>query len=362
MDSGGGLPEAADRNVIFGLVGLGYWGPNLLRVLIEMPGVEVRWVCDLDETRLERYQRRYPSVTATRRFEDVLDDPDVDAVVIATPVFTHHYLASRALEAGKHTFVEKPLAPSGEEAEALSGLAAESGLVLMCGQTFVYSPPVRAVKRLLERGDLGDLFFISSSRVNLGLHQRDVSVVWDLAPHDFSILLYWLDEVPETVRAIGRDSIVKGIPDVAFITLSLPSGVLANIELSWLAPSKLRRTVVVGSETMVVYDDGSPEPIRVFDHGVVYQDPETFGQYQLSYRTGDIVSPKLDTAEPISVELADFAAAVRAGEPARANVELAVNVVRLVEAAEESMRNGGAEVSPTATFFDGTLRSRNGSR
>jgi predicted dehydrogenase len=365
MDSGGvsnGAGHGAGRRLVFGLVGLGYWGPNLLRVLVEMPDVEVKWVCELEPARLERFQRRYPSVRGTRNFEDVIEDPDVDAVVIATPVFTHHYLASRALEAGKHTFVEKPLAPSGDEAAELCSLADDGGLVLMCGQTFVYSPAVRAVKNLLDRGDLGELFFISSSRVNLGLHQRDVSVIWDLAPHDFSILLYWLDELPETVRAIGRDSIVKGIPDVAFITLGMPSGVLANIELSWLAPSKLRRTVIVGSEKMVVYDDGSPEPIRVFDHGVVYEDPETFGEYQLSYRTGDIVSPKLDTVEPISVELGDFAASVRAGEPAGENVELAVNVVRLIEAAEESMRTGGAEVSPTPSFFSGALRSRNGDR
>jgi predicted dehydrogenase len=354
------MPERADSSLTVGLVGLGYWGPNLLRVLIEMPDVEVSWICDLDSDRLDRFGRRYPSVATTRRYDDLLADPDLDAVVIATPVFTHHYLASQALQAGKHTFVEKPLAPSGDEAAELCTIADDGGLVLMCGQTFVYSPPVRAVKGLLDRGELGELFFISSSRVNLGLHQRDVSVIWDLAPHDFSILLYWLGEMPEAVRAVGRDSIVKGIPDVAFITLSLPSGVLANIELSWLAPSKLRRTVLVGSEKMVVYDDGSPEPIRVFDHGVVYQDPETFGEYQLSYRTGDIVSPKLDTVEPISVELGDFAAAVRANEPVTQNMELAVNVVRLVEAAEESMRQGGAEVCPTPSYFGSALSSRNG--
>jgi predicted dehydrogenase len=357
---GGGLPERSDSSVTLGLVGLGYWGPNLLRVLVEMRDVEVRWICDLDGDRLERFARRYPSVTPTRRYDDLLNDPELDAVVIATPVFTHHYLASQALQAGKHTFVEKPLAPSGDEAMELCNLADDGDLVLMCGQTFVYSPPVRAVKSLLDRGELGELFFISSSRVNLGLHQRDVSVIWDLAPHDFSILLYWLDEVPLGVRAVGRDSIVKGIPDVAFITMNLPSGVLANVELSWLAPSKLRRTVIVGSEKMVVYDDGSPEPIRVFDHGVVYEDPETFGEYQLSYRTGDIVSPKLDTVEPISVELSDFTTAVRASEPATGNMELAVNVVRLVEAAEESMREGGVEVSPISSFLSGALRDRNG--
>jgi predicted dehydrogenase len=353
------MPEGADKCLTLGLVGLGYWGPNLLRVLGDMQDVDVKWICDLDSSRLDRFKRRYPSVSTTHRFDDVLEDPDLDAVVIATPVFTHHDLASQALRAGKHTFVEKPLAPSGDEAVELCELAEENGLVLMCGQTFVYSPAVRAVKGLLDRGELGDLYFISSSRVNLGLHQRDVSVIWDLAPHDFSILLYWLDEVPQTVRAVGRDSIVKGIPDVAFITMSLPSGLLANVELSWLAPSKLRRTVIVGSEKMVVYDDGSPEPVRVFDHGVVYQDPETFGEYQLSYRTGDIVSPKLDTVEPLALELSDFAAAVHANEPVTDNMNLAVNVVRMVEAAEESMRQGGADVSPTPSFF-GRALSRNG--
>ncbi len=201
-------------------------------------------------------------------------------------MFTHFDLASRSLDAGKHTFVEKPLAPSSELACELLRRARAQDRVLMCGHTFLYSPPVRAVRDLLRRDELGEVFFVSSSRVNLGLHQPDVSVIWDLGPHDFSILLYWLEEVPSTVRAIGRDSIVSGIPDVAFVTMTYESGIVANVELSWLAPSKLRRTVVVGSRKMVVYDDGSAEPVRVFDHGVVYKDPETFGEYKLSYRTG----------------------------------------------------------------------------
>ena len=338
--------ESAAGVLNFGVVGLGYWGPNLLRVLAETSDVQVRWICDRDRQRLERFQTRYPAALATNRIDDILDDPAVDAVVIATPVFTHYSLASRALSAGKHTFVEKPLARSPAEAEELVRLARSSALVLMCGHTFVYSPPVRAVKSLLGRGELGDIYFVSSCRVNLGLHQRDVSVIRDLAPHDFSILLYWFEEVPEVIRAVGRDSIVKGIPDVAFITMMFPSGVLANVELSWLAPSKLRRTAVVGSKKMVVYDDTSTEPIRIFDHGVVYEDPETFGQYHLSYRTGDIVSPKLDTAEPIVVEMEDFVASIRAGAPNDAHLDLAVDVVRLVEAAEGSLRNGGIQVQP----------------
>jgi predicted dehydrogenase len=343
------------RTLEFAVVGLGYWGPSLLRALVETPGVEVSWICDRDVDRVKRYRQRYPGISATRNIDDVLEDPDVDAVVLATPVFTHSELASRALEAGKHTFVEKPLAASPAEAADLIQLAAEHERVLMCGHTFIYSPPVRAVKGLLEREELGQVFFVSSSRVNLGLHQRDISVIWDLGPHDFSILLYWFGELPATVRAVGRDSIVKGISDVAFVTLRFPSGMLANVELSWLAPSKLRRTVLVGSKKMVVYDDGGSEPIKIFDHGVIYEDPETFGQYQLSYRTGDVVAPKLDAYEPIAIELEDFAAAVRVGGAPRGHLQLAHNVASLCAAAEESLREGGVEVALDETIDVGVL-------
>jgi predicted dehydrogenase len=329
------------------VVGLGYWGPNLLRALFELEDVEVSYICDLDPERLDRYARRYPSARATRDYDNVLSDPTVDAVVIATPVFSHFGLASRALTAGKHVFVEKPIASSSAEAGELIELADQMDRAIMCGHTFLYSPAVRAVKDLLRSGDLGEIYFISSSRVNLGLHQRDVSVIWDLGPHDFSILLYWMDEVPDWVGAVGRDSIVKGIPDVAFIDLGFPSGTLSHIELSWLAPSKLRRTVVVGSQKMVVYDDSSPEPVRFFDSGVgiSYDDPETFGQYQLSYRTGDILSPKLETTEPIVTELTDFISGVRNGRAPEGNPELARNVVRLIEAAESSIEERGVPTS-----------------
>jgi predicted dehydrogenase len=335
-------PAAVARVAV---VGLGYWGPNLLRVLSDLDGAEVRWICDLDAERLARYGRRHPSVATTSQLDEVLADPELDAVVIATPVFTHYDLAARALRAGKHVFVEKPLAPSSREADLLSELAEAEGLALMCGHTFVYSPPVRAVKRLLDGGALGELFFISSNRVNLGLHQRDVSVVWDLGPHDFSILLYWLGELPESVRAIGRDSVVPGIHDVAFVTLRFASGIVANVELSWLAPGKLRRTVIVGSEKMVVYDDGTVEPIRLFDHGVVYRDPETFGEYHLSYRTGDILSPRVESYEPLSRELADFTSAVASGGLLREHAEFARKVVRVTEAADASLQRGGVEIA-----------------
>jgi predicted dehydrogenase len=334
--------EAAPLGVA--VVGLGYWGPNLLRVLGEHPDVELRWMCDLDEGRLERFGRRYPAVRTTRSLDELLADDGVHAVALATPVWTHYALASGCLEAGRHTFVEKPLAPSSEEADRLLALAEDRDRVLMCGHTFLYSPAVQAVKRLLSEGAVGDLFFISASRVNLGLHQRDVSVVWDLGPHDFSILLHWLGELPVSVRATGRDSVVPGIADVAFVALTFGCGLVANIELSWLAPSKLRRTVLVGREKMVVYEDGAPEPVRLFDRGVVYRDPETFGEYHLSYRTGDILSPKLDGHEPLGAEMADFVRMARAGTPDPQQARFARDVVRLTEAADRSLREGGAEV------------------
>jgi predicted dehydrogenase len=331
----------SEGSLSVGVVGLGYWGPNLLRGLMELPDVDVSYICDLSQERLGSFARRYPGAKPTSCFEELLNDPRLDAIVIATPVPTHFGLAAAALRAGKHTFVEKPLAPSAAEAGELIELAEEADLRLMCGQTFLYSPPVRAIKRLIETGELGDIFFISSSRVNLGLHQRDVSVIWDLGPHDFSILLHWLDEMPESITATGRDSIVPGICDVAFMSLQFPSGIVANVELSWLAPSKLRRTAIVASNKMVVYEDGAPEPVRVFDRGVVYRDPETFGEYQLSYRTGDILSPRIAATEPLVTELAEFMRLIRMGETS-CNLELARQVVMLVEAAESSLASGGA--------------------
>lgn len=332
-----------DGSLRVGVVGLGYWGPNLLRCLTEQSRVEIAYMCDLDGERLQSFARRYPGAVPTCRYDDLLEDPTLDAILLATPVFTHHELASEALLAGKHTFVEKPLAPSVAQASELIELAEERELCLMCGQTFLYSPPVAAVKRLLEDGELGQIFFISSSRVNLGLHQRDVSVIWDLGPHDFSILLHWLGEMPESISATGRDSIVEGIHDVAFVTMRFGSGVVVNVELSWLAPSKLRRTAIVASKKMVLYEDGAPEPVRVFDRGVVYKDPKTFGEYQLSYRTGDILSLQLPATEPLVAELGEFVRLIRTGDPCP-NLEVAHSVVMLAEAAQASLTSGGTEV------------------
>lgn len=333
----------SDR-VGIGVVGLGYWGPNIVRNLHELPEAHIACVCDSKPEAFDRISRRYPAIPQTSSFDELLGDPAVDAVAIATTVSSHYELARRALEAGKHTFVEKPLAGSTEEAIALWRLATENELVLMPGHTFLYSPPVLRIHDLITSGEVGDIYSITTSRVNLGLHQPDVSVVWDLGPHDFSILRYWLGETPTYVAALSRGCIIPDTPDVAFISLEFPSSTIAHVELSWLAPSKLRRTTVLGSRKMVVYDDMSAEPVRVFDSGVTLRDPETFGEYKLTYRTGDIVSPRVDVAEPLYLELADFCAAIQYGSTPRSTPELGIDVVRIIEAVDASLEQNGARV------------------
>jgi predicted dehydrogenase len=333
------------RRLKVAVIGLGYWGPNLLRNLVELEGAEVVTICDSRSDRLEQWGKRYPAVARTTSYLDVLSDDRIDAVVIATPVSTHFELAAQALRFGKHTFVEKPLAGSADEAAELVRLARRAGRVLMPGHTFLYSPPVVLVKELIDQGDLGEIYFVSSSRVNLGLHQTDVSVVWDLGPHDFSILRYWLDESPATVSALSRSCVLPSTPDVAFVQMQYASGTIAQIELAWLAPSKLRRTAVVGSERMVVYDDTSSEPVRVFDSGASLPDPETFGEYQLSYRTGDIVSPRVEPVEPIFRQMEDFCRAVCEGSQPRSSATIGCDVVRVIEAVDQSLASSKSDTA-----------------
>jgi len=323
------------------VVGLGYWGPNLVRNLHELPDADVVWACDLREETLAALERRYPGVPRTRSFDEVLEDPSVEAVAVATPVSTHHELALAALRAGKHVFVEKPLADSSSGARELLETASERGLLLMPGHTFLYSPPVTMIRDLISSGELGEIYFISTSRLNLGIHQSDVSVIWDLGPHDFSILRYWLDELPTTVAAMSRGCVIPDTADVAFIHLAFSSGAIAHVELAWLAPSKLRRTTIVGSRKMVVYDDTSIEPVRIYDSGAHLHTPESFGEYKLTYRTGDIVSPKVEVTEPLALQFSDFCRAIRHGSEPRSSAEIGYDVLRITEAADRSLDLGG---------------------
>jgi predicted dehydrogenase len=343
--------EVSSRPVRIAVVGLGYWGPNLIRNVHELAEAEVACVCDLQQEALDRVRRRYPAVPRRKRLASVLADDTIDAVAIATPVATHYELASAVLQAGKHVFVEKPLASSSAEARSLVEQANEANCVLMTGHTFLYSPPVNMIRELIHSGELGEIYFISMSRVNLGIHQPDVSVVWDLGPHDFSILRYWLGENPTRVSAMSRGCVVPDKPDVAFVNLEFKSGTISHVELSWLAPSKLRRTTIVGSRQMIVYDDTSLEPVRVFDSGVMLRDPENFGEFQLSYRTGNVISPRVDAVEPLLLEMHDFCAAVRGEVEPRASAQLGLEVVEVIEAVDRSLALGGERVDVQTDFL-----------
>lgn len=333
-----------DRTLTLAVVGVGYWGPNLIRNMHELPVVKQIVACDLRAARLHAISRRFPSVTTTTIYDELLADPSVDAVVVATPISTHYALAADALRAGKHVMVEKPLAASSAQAASLIELAERSNLVLMPGHTFLYSAPVIMIRSLIESGEIGDIYFISTSRVNLGLHQSDVSVAWDLGPHDFSILRHLLDESPARVSALARGCIIPGIPDVAFIDLEYASGSVGHVELSWLAPGKLRRTTIVGSRKMIVYDDTSAEPVRVFDSGATLRDPTTFGEFTLTYRTGDILSPHVEIVEPMYRELEDFCAAIINGSTPKSTAALGLEVVRTIEAVDASLARAGMRV------------------
>jgi predicted dehydrogenase len=343
-------PEAQPRERIIqrpapigaAVVGCGYWGPNLARNISEHPEFRLQALCDRDPAQLLSLGARYPDAAALKEFDAVLCDHSIEAILLATPPKTHHPLAKRAMEAGKHVLVEKPLATSLNDAQELTDIARDAELVLMPGHTFIYSPAVNTVRDLIQDGVMGDIHFVTSSRMNLGKYQSN-GVVCDLAPHDLSILLYWLGQPIIEVAASGSSVFAEGVPETAFMTFTFGGGTTANVQLSWLAPRKMRQMIVVGSRRMVQYDDtASDEPVRVYDRGIeIIGPPTNFGEHQLTYRSGDVVSPRVQPQEPLRLELDDFARAIRTGEEPRSNAALGVQIVAAIELAEASMRANG---------------------
>jgi predicted dehydrogenase len=332
-----------------GLIGLGYWGPNLARVFQQTPMCELAACCDLDAKKLQKLSRQYPQVRTFNKAQDLFDS-DVDAVAIATSISTHYELARQALLSGKHVFVEKPLTDDSEKALALAEMATKLGRTLMAGHTFIYSPPVVRVKDLISSGALGELRYLSFSRVNLGLYQKDVDVIWDLAVHDVSILLYWLGAEPVQAFSFGRSCVQQSKYDVAFLSFRFDSGVIASVEVSWLSPQKMRRTCIVGSERMVVYDDTEPsEKIKIYDRGVTLHPPGTFGEFQLTYRSGDMVAPSLENTEPLLTEVEHFLHCIASGETPRTDGQFGAAVVRAVEMAAHS-KQGYQDARPVAAL------------
>jgi predicted dehydrogenase len=327
------------------VVGYGYWGPNLARNVAERPELELVALCEPDPKRAAAFSARHPSVRVEADLDRLLMRPEVDAVLVATPPQTHYPLVKRALVAGKHVLVEKPLATRLDHGQELVELAETRGLVLMPGHTFVYSPSVNAVRDLIRSDEVGEIFFITSSRMNLGKYQSD-GVICDLAPHDISILLYLIDRPIVQVSASARSIFREHNPEVAFLTIIFAGGVTANIQISWLAPRKVREMVIVGSKRMIQYDDtAADESVRVFDRGMEFKEPANFGEHQLSYRSGDIVVPRIEAAEPLGLELQDFARAIRTGEAPRSHAQLGLETVAAIEAAETSLRLNGEPVT-----------------
>lgn len=325
-----------------GVIGAGYWGPNLIRNFVELPEANVVVVADLDEGRLNAIQKRYPSVTTTQDYQQIFT-MGLDAAIIATPPLTHYKLAQECMEHGLHVFVEKPFTLNSADGQALCKLADERELTLMVGHTFEYNPAVRAIKEIIDSGELGTIHYIDTVRVNLGLFQDGLNVLWDLAPHDISILRYLLDCEPVEVNARGAACILPDVHDVAYLYLKFENGVMGHIHVSWLDPCKVRRTTIVGSKKMLVYDDVEPlEKIRIYDKGVEkppYTD--TFADFQLSYRFGDIVIPHIKFTEPLRVECKHFIDSIINRTPPQSSGWDGLQIVKTLEMAERSLQSNG---------------------
>jgi len=328
--------------VKLGVVGYGYWGPKLVRNLNDIPSAALGWVVDRDPERLERVGTNYPALRTTTDYEEMLRS-DVEAVVIATPIRSHFALARAALLAGKHVLVEKPLTASSSEAHMLTEIAESRELTLMVGHTFEYNAAIRRLRDVVVSGDLGDILYVDSARLNLGRFQADINVLWDLAPHDLSILLYVLGLDPIEVSARGSASVRRGIHDVAYLDVRFPGNILAHMHFSWLDPCKVRRITIVGSKQMVVCNDLSEtEKIRIYDKGVEQPyETDQFSDFHLQYRYGGVNIPHVPFREPLRVQCEHFLDCVRSGERPQSDGRVGTKVVHIVEQADKSLQNGG---------------------
>ncbi|MFN6155426.1 MAG: Gfo/Idh/MocA family protein [Dolichospermum sp.] len=333
----------AINTIKIGVIGYGYWGPNLVRSFADLPGAEVIAVSDFQVDRLAKVQSRYPAIKLTTNSQDIFADSAIDAIAIATPVSTHYDLALAALQAGKHVLVEKPMTVSSQQAIRLIDEAQKRNLVLMVDHTFVYTGAVRKIQELVVTKAIGDIYYYDSVRVNLGLFQHDVNVIWDLAVHDLSIMDYVLPSKPYAVSATGMSHISSEPENIAYLTLFFENNLIAHIHVNWLAPVKVRRTILGGSQKMVCYDDLEPsEKIKVYDKGItVNGSPENVYQMLVGYRTGDMWSPKLDMTEALQTEALHFIDCIRQGNRPITDGEAGLRVVRILEAATQSIKEQG---------------------
>lgn len=344
------------------VIGCGYWGPNLVRNFLQSNKVKELICCDVDPKRLARMKNLYPSVSTTENFRELMDMEGLDGVAIATPVRFHHPIAKEFLLRGKHVYVEKPFTHSYETAQELVELAEEKNLKLMVGHTFEYTAAVNKIKDVVESGELGKILYISCIRVNLGLFQQDINVVWDLAPHDISTIIYIMDEMPVSVNCQGRAHFRSGIEDVATTVMNFKNGLIAFIHNSWLDPNKIRKTTIVGSRKMLVYDDIEPqEKIKIYDKGVeVPPYYDTFAEFQLAYRYGDIYSPRIEDYEPLKKLSQHFIDCIQDGKTPHTDGRNGLRVVSVLEAAAKSLKQAGKAVSVQVGKNTGVPGRKNG--
>jgi len=329
--------------VRIGVIGCGYWGPNLVRDFSEIDGVKIITCADLAKERLELIKKKFPEISVTTDSAAVINDKSIDAVVIATPAHTHYAIARESLKFGKHTFVEKPLAFAPEEAEELITLSEKMKKVLMVGHTFEFNPAVEKIRECIKKKELGDVYYITSRRLNLGKIREDINAMWNLAPHDVSILIYLLGTMPTEVKAWGACFLQNGIEDFVTVMLAFPGNIIANILVSWLDPLKVRDMVIVGSKKMILYDDVDNEgKIRIYDKGAdKLISPQAFGEYQIKLRAGDILIPKLPMYEPLKKECEHFVKCIENNKVPLTDGRNGLRVVKVLAAAQESLKNGG---------------------
>jgi predicted dehydrogenase len=334
------------KPIKLGVVGCGYWGPNLIRNFRSLPDCNLKMMCDLSESRLSHLKALYPEVKGETDFSHMLNGAGLDAVVIATSVKSHFPMAKASLMAGKHTFIEKPMAASSEQCEELIQIAQKNGLVLMIGHTFLYSPAVTKIKQIVDAGDLGDIRYISARRLNLGLFQKDINVAWDLAPHDLSIILHIMGEMPVSVNCRGSAHVTPGVEDVTSMCLTFNKDRSAIIHSSWLDPRKIREMTIVGSKRMIVYDDVAQlEKIRIFD--VRVERPphyDTFAEFHYAYHYGDVYAPYIKQEEPLKTECQHFLDCIRDGKTPLSNGEQGLEMVKILEASSLSLKQHGSAI------------------
>lgn len=327
------------------VVGAGYWGPNLIRNFLSLDEIDAVVACDVDEGRLAKMRRSFYGIETATDHNALVERDDIDIVVIATPVSTHHPIAKRALQAGKHCFIEKPMTASVEEAEELIALAEAANLKLFVDHTFIYTGAVRKMKEIITSGRLGEIYYFDSVRINLGLFQHDVNVIWDLAPHDLSIMDYLLDKRPLSVSATGACHVGNGLEDIAYLTLEFENNLIAHFHVNWLAPVKIRKTLIGGTKSMIVYDDTeASEKIKVYDKGIDVTTREGVYDTLVQYRTGDMLSPKLDQTEALAAGTRHFVDCILNDKKPLTDGVAGLNVVRILEASTESIRDHGRTI------------------